>query len=298
MRTTFNAMYRDAAAGIAAAAERRVEFQRQVATGKRLNRLSDDPSSAATAITERAGIGAVEHYTRAATSVGARLLVVDTVIADVVAQLTSASSAVAAARGTEQSQAQRNAAALQIEAARDAIFDDLNTKFDGAHVFAGAASDAPPFVKNASGVVQPYAGSSVEVQVDIDRTRAVTVSFDGSQIAQGASAQDVFEVLDELAAAARDGDTGVLNAGLAKLDAVFQRAVTAQSRLGAALGTVDDQKLRLAQAKIAAAERLDKAEAANLAEAITGMTQADAAYQAALGAAGAVTRVSLMDYLK
>jgi flagellar hook-associated protein 3 FlgL len=263
-----------------------------------MGRVSDDPSAASTTITEHAAIDAAEHYTRTATSVGSRLLVVDTVLSDIVEKLTSASTAVVAARGTEQTQAQRDAAALQLEAARDAIFDNLNTSFQGAHVFAGAKSDAAPFVKNALGVVQPYAGSSTEVEVNLDRTRAVAIAFDGQAVAQGGSPQDIFAVLDELAAAARNANGAVLGEGLGKLDAALQRVVTAQSRLGAAMGSVDDQKLRLAQMKIAAVERLDKAEAANLAEAITGMTQADAAYQAALGATGAVTRVSLMDYLK
>ena len=35
-----------------------------------------------------------------------------------------------------------------------------------------------------------------------------------------------------------------------------------------------------------------------MADAISAMTQADAAYRAALGAAGAVTKQSLMDYLR
>jgi hypothetical protein len=35
-----------------------------------------------------------------------------------------------------------------------------------------------------------------------------------------------------------------------------------------------------------------------MAEAISGMAQADAAYRAALGAAGTVTKQSLMDYLR
>ena len=43
---------------------------------------------------------------------------------------------------------------------------------------------------------------------------------------------------------------------------------------------------------------MSKLEDVNMAEAITEMTHADAAYRAALGAVGTVSRVSLLDYLK
>jgi flagellin-like hook-associated protein FlgL len=44
--------------------------------------------------------------------------------------------------------------------------------------------------------------------------------------------------------------------------------------------------------------RISKLENADLASAITGMTQADAAYRASLGATSRMTQLSLMDYLK
>jgi flagellar hook-associated protein 3 FlgL len=298
MRTTFNAMYREAGAGIETASERLSEFQRQVSTGRRIEKPSDDPSGTSTAIAEHASIAAVEQYTRAATSVGSRLTVIDTLLSDMVNKISSASTAVMSARGTTQTAAQREAAALQLEAARDALFDDFNASFQGAYVFGGASATTPPFVKDGAGTVQPYAGSTTEVRVDVDRNRAVTTAINGDAIAKGSSTDDVFAVLDDLIVAARSGDNAALGAGSARLEEALRRVTTAQSRVGADMGIIDDQKLRLGQMKIAAMARLDKVEAANMAEAITGMKQAETAYEAALGAVGAVTRVSLMDYLK
>lgn len=298
MRTTFNAMYREAGAGIETASERLSEFQRQVSTGRRIEKPSDDPSGTSTAIAEHAAIATVEQYSRAATSVGSRLTVIDTLLSDMVDKISSASTAAMSARGTTQTPAQREAAALQLEAARDALFDDFNASFQGAYVFGGASATVPPFVKDGAGAVQPYAGSTTEVRVDVDRNRAVTTAINGEAIARGSSADDVFAVLDDLIAAARSGDSAALGAGSAGLQEALKRVTTAQSRLGADMGIIDDQQLRLGQMKIAAMARLDKVEAANMAEAITGMRQAETAYEAALGAVGAVTRVSLMDYLK
>lgn len=298
MRTTFNALYRGASAGIETASERLSEFQRQVSTGKRIDQPSDDPSGTSTAIGEHSTLATVAQYSRAATSVGSRLTVIDTVLSDIIDKLTSAMTAVTAARGTEQTPAQREAAAQQLESVKATLFDDFNSSFQGMHVFGGADAGAPPFTRDASGTVQAYAGSTSEVEVDIDRNRAVKVGLNGDAIAKGGAAQDVFAVLDEAIAAARAGDSTVLGNSMVKLKDVLTRTTTAQSRVGADMGTIDDQKLRLGQMKIAATARLDKVEAVNMVEAISGMNQAQSAYEAALGAVGAVTRVSLMDYLK
>jgi flagellar hook-associated protein 3 FlgL len=297
MRTTFNAMYREAGAGIETASTRLSEFQRQVSTGKRLEKPSDDPSGTATAIAERGELASVERYNRSATSVGSKLTVIDTLLTDMVDKLTNASTAVMAARGSSQSQAQREAAAQQLESVKASLFDDFNASFQGSYVFGGASVKTQPYVKDGAGVVQAYAGSTNEVQVDIDRNRSVKVAMNGDTMASGGG-QDIFGVMDELITAARAGDNDVLGAGIDKLKDAMQRVTTTQSRVGADMNTIDDQKLRLAQMKLAATARIDKVEAANLAEAISGMKQSEAAYEAALGAVGAVTRVSLMDYLK
>lgn len=298
MRTTFNAMYREASAGIESSQQRLAEFQRQVSTGKRIEKPSDDPSAAASAIAEHAEIANVEQYSRSATSVGSRLTVVDTVLSDIIEKITAASTSVMSARGTNQTPVEREAAAKTLEGIRETLFENLNTSFQGTYVFGGAETSTPPFVKDASGVVQPYAGSTAEVRVDIDRNRSVRVSMDGSTLVQTGSADDLFAVMDDAIAAARSGDNAVLGDVMGKLDTVMRRVTTAQSHVGADMNTVDDQKLRLGQMKLAATKRLDKTEAANLAEAITGMTQAQNAYEAALGAVSKVTSVSLMDYLR
>jgi flagellin-like hook-associated protein FlgL len=49
---------------------------------------------------------------------------------------------------------------------------------------------------------------------------------------------------------------------------------------------------------VSRSKRLSALEDTNMAEAITGMAQADVAYRAALGAVNTVTRMSLMDYLR
>ena len=298
MRLTFNAQNRNSTAGLEGAATRLMEFQRQVSTGKRIEKPSDDPSATLGAIGEHTETAAIDQYARATDSVASRLAVIDTVLSDLVVQLERGQVAAASARGSSKTQAQRDAAATDLEGIRDTMFSDMNTAFNGTFVFAGSASTVQPYTRAGSGPISAYAGSTSEMVVDIDQHREIKIAFNGQFVTQGADAQDVFVEFDNLIAAVRAGDDAGIEAGMNALERMFTRVSTAQGRVGADLRTIDEQKTRLSEMKRASTKRLSALEDANMAQAITGMAQADAAYKAALGAVSSVTRMSLMDYLR
>jgi flagellar hook-associated protein 3 FlgL len=298
MRVTFNSQYRDAQASIDIASQRLVEMQRQVASGKRVNKPSDDPSAAASAVAERAQIGTIAQYQRAADSVVSRLTVVDTALSGIIERLTAAQVAATSARGSTAGPAQREAAALELEGIRAALVDGLNTTFRGTFVFAGALSTTPPYQLSPDGsVVEPYAGSTQEVDIDIGDQRSITVGFNGRTIAQGGAAADMFAQIDALVVAARAGDNAALGDGIDAMKEAFTRVTAAQSRVGIGLNAVEGEKIRLEEIRIAGGARLSKLEDANMVSAISEMNQAETAYRAALGAIGTANKMSLLDYL-
>jgi flagellar hook-associated protein 3 FlgL len=82
MRVTFGAIQRQANEGIARASEEMIRFQRQVSTGKRVERPSDDPSAASISVGERAGLASFEQFTEASDAAESKLRVADSVLAD------------------------------------------------------------------------------------------------------------------------------------------------------------------------------------------------------------------------
>jgi flagellar hook-associated protein 3 FlgL len=297
MRVTFGAIQRQANEGITRASEQMVKFQRQVSTGKRVERPSDDPSAASIAVSERASVDSFAQFTAAADGAESKLRVADSVLSDLLDKLTAARSVVMSVRGSTATDAQREASADELRSLREAVLEDLNTAFRGTFLFGGAAGDTKPFSVTA-GVVDPYAGSTQEVEVDIDRGRSVAVAFDGSAISQGADVADVFAAFDQAAAAAVAADSTALGDAFDAMGRAFDRATRAQSSVGASLRAVADHKLRLADSSRASSARLSTLEDANMVQAISGMNQAEVTYEAALGAAARSSQVSLFDYLK
>jgi len=122
MRVTFNAQNRNSTAGLEGSATRLLEFQRQVSTGKRIEKPSDDPSATLGAIGEHAETAAIDQYARATDSVASRLSVIDTVLSDLIMQIERGQVSAASARGSMKTQLQRDAAATDLESIRDTIF--------------------------------------------------------------------------------------------------------------------------------------------------------------------------------
>lgn len=292
MRVTFNTTYRDGLEGIESAAARLAEWQRQVSSQRRVQYASDDPAAASAIVGERAEMASLDQFKETTDSVDARLHVVDSLLSDMLSNLTAAQTTAAAGRSTILTPDQREALALQLRGLRDNILMDVNGQYRGTFVFSGTASLTAPFAKDASGAVQAYAGNTRTQGLDLDRTRSVEVTLDG-----GAIMADLFPVMDALATAIEAGDMDQIDAGLDGLEAAFERVTTAQSRVGVALGDLDAHRIRLDTMRRASDQRRSSLEDANLAEAISRMQQAETAYRAALGALGTSGRLSLMDYL-
>jgi len=297
MRVTFATPFRNGVADINRAAEALVERQREVSTGRRVHAASDDPAAAPAILAERAQMRAIDQYVRATDLVESRLRVVDSTLTHVIQTLTAAQTTVAAASNSFLTPQQRQALSLELRSLRDTVLADVNTQYRGQYIFSGARTDTTPYAEVA-GAVQAYAGDATEVAIDIDRGRAVGVTFDGDSLVRGSDASGLFEVFDALAQAAATGDLAGLDQGMAALQRAFDRFTAAQSRVGAGLSDLDDHRQRLGDMERASDARRGSLEDANLAEAITGMQQADAAHRAAIGAVSQATRLSLFDFLR
>lgn len=291
-------MYRQAWSSINQAAARLLELQRQVSTNKRVQKGSHDPSAAAAATVERGQLASIDVYSAAADSAKSRLLVADTVLSEIVQRLGDAQVSVLAARGSTLTPAQREARALELEALRDALLHAINTSYRGTYLFGGAAATTEPYTKDGAGVVSAYQGSTTEVSVDVAKGIDVAVAFNGEALIKGTDPDDVFVVMERAIDAARTADTDALNQIATELQRAFDRATLLQGRVGASLEAIENDKLRLSEAARASAARISSLEDANLAAAISGMTQAETVYRAALGAAAQIQRLSLMDYLR
>jgi flagellar hook-associated protein 3 FlgL len=295
MRVTFDPV-RDGMPSINQAASAFAEAQWQVSSGKRLRAPSDDPAAAQRIVGEHASMAGVDAYQRAADSAASRLTSLDSSLGDIVNQLSTGMTAAASAQGSTATQTVRDAAAATLGGVRDAIAADINASFNGSYLFGGSKSTTKPYDNSSGSWV--YQGDNQSVTNDIDNGRSVTLATSGQAILQGSDATDVLSSIDALITAVQAGtNPAAIQSGMDALKRAFDRATHAQSLVGIDEKMIDDGNQRLQTQQIAAKTLLSSDEDANVAEAMTKMAQAQTTYRAALGAVGAASQVSLMDYI-
>lgn len=289
-------LFRDGLAAINTASQQMVSAQRQVSTGKRVSSAGDDPYAVQQAVGERATLGAIDAYSRAGESAAARLATVDAVLSGIGNKLTAARVAGMSAQGTNIQAAARAAASAEVRSLRDSILADINTKFQGQYLFSGTTVDQPAYRLVAG--AWSYQGNGSVAQVEVERGRMVSVTFNGQAILQGSDPTDVLSSLDRLANAIDLGDNAAIATELDLVERAYGRTQTALGTLGASERGLDEAAARLAAMRTSTESRRASLEDANMAEAVTRMTQAQTAYQAALSAVSTAERQSLLDYLR
>jgi flagellar hook-associated protein 3 FlgL len=295
MRLIFDVV-RDGLFSINSIAEQMAEARTQVTTGRRINQASDDPLGTALAIGEHGTIATIDAYTGTANAASSRLAAADTVLTHFIDKLTAAITTTAGARGSTATAEIRTAASQQLRGLRDSLLGDINAKFGGTFLFSGSETTTAAYAQ--VGGAWTYQGDAVAVQLEVENGRRVGVTIDGQALAQGSDTTDLFTALDDLATAVDNNDQPAIQAGMDALERAFDRAVSAQSRVGIDERGVDDATARLSALRLAAEARRSELEDANLAEAIAKMNEADTSYRAALGAVSTAERLSLLDYLK
>lgn len=294
MRVTFNTLNNGLDA-INSAADQFANAQWQVSSGKRLRHLSTDPAGAQRAVVERTELATIDSYQRAGSAATTRLAALDQTLGDMIDQVIRARVAASSGRPDVASPESRTAAATTLRGIRDSIAHDINMKVDGVFLFSGSISDTQPYVSSGTGWT--YQGDANPVSAEVERGRLATFTMDGQAILRGSDTTDVLSTLDTLATDVQNGNTAGIDAGIDALQRAFQRVTRAQSQIGTDQVSVDDSADRLQQLHLASLARVSKVEDANMAEAITRMSQAQTAYNAALAAVGTASHNTLLDYL-
>jgi flagellar hook-associated protein 3 FlgL len=297
MRIVFSTAFDDITRAMQQSADSLAEAQRQVSTGLRISKPSDDPFGAAASVTEHAVQDRLDAYTSAGDAASYRLTLADNVMTDMVNQLTSAQSTALSARGSEIPQSTRDTIANELLAIRDALMSDINTQFQGAYLFSGSKVTVAPY-GISGGTVSAYQGDTDTSAIDIGKGRSVASTFDGSAILQGSDPTNVLETLTNLATAISTGDQAGTDAGVQALNRAFDRATAAQARIGNDEKSLDDTRSLISSARVGSVARLSSIEDVDLAQAASKLSQADTAYRAALAAMSTIGQVSLLDYIK
>ncbi|MCC6437668.1 MAG: flagellar hook-associated protein FlgL [Acidimicrobiales bacterium] len=278
---------------------RLTDAQRQLATGKRLNKVSDAPTDALNANRLRNQEKLSNAYITAADDGAALLAAQDSALQSASTILIRVRELVTAGSSDIESGNGQQAIAAELSGLRDQLVSLANTSHDGRAVFGGFAGSA---VQNTGGLVT-WVGDGESIDRRVSSELTVSVNTDGRKVfgfnaGVPAGNDNVFAVINR-AIAAIEADNA--DGARAELDNIMARQADLTNSLGSIGGRVNQIELARSQAEDdVAAFKTSRSilEDVDMGAATVDLKDAEAAYEATLAVVARMQRVSLLDFLQ
>jgi flagellar hook-associated protein 3 FlgL len=291
-RITQNMMMDRSYSSLQIGLNRLAKTQEQLASGRVINRPSDSPTDATSAMRIRASLADQKQYLRNTDDGIGWLGQIDTTLTSVAGQIRRARElGQSAANGSNTSQQAREAIAVEIEQIRESLISAANASYLGRPVFGGIVNGEKAYAPDGS-----FIGVEGEVSRTVARGVKVAVNVDGPAVF-GAAGNNLFDDLGQLASAIRTGDSVALGAELDDLDTGLTRVTSALGDVGARYNRVDRARQAAEDLTLSLSNSLSEVENVDLARATMDLKMQEVAYQAGLAATARLVQPSLSDFL-
>jgi flagellar hook-associated protein 3 FlgL len=275
----------------------------QIATGRRIDRGSQDPAAAAQlrSVARREALAKIEddNASRLVQDLGSAA----NELANVTTLLQRARELAVQAANTPTSDRGWQAIGFEVEQLGLQLFSRANaTALTGEPLFAGQSS-GDAFTRDAAGNVT-YAGTSESGAIPIAPGAAIERGMPGDAVFEfnlNGNPTSAFAVIGELAAAMQNGAVDRVAAAAAALpgiDAALDSVAKAQTILGTRMAWVEQVQVQQAERGIALATRRSRVGDTDVAEAIARLQQSLTALEATQSAFARVSSLTLFDALR
>lgn len=298
MRVATKTLYDNMIANLGIITEDLKYANETVVTGKRINKLSDDPVGLNSVLNLHSARLNIEQLHRNIDMGRTWLNTVESALSNVGDLIADAKAlSIQMANGTVGLN-ERLSAASSVQNYLEELKALANTDVNGRYIFAGTKTDTAPFDFDLMGANGIYTGNNNPFAVKIGKNMNIEVGRDGETVfGANATADDIFKTLIDLKTALESNDLSGIQAQMARLDNHFDKINTTISDTGQKEIRLDVRKGIISDLDFAYTERLSKLEDADMINAIMELKKKETTYQAALAAAGKVMRLSLVNYI-
>lgn len=279
------------------------QTQKQMSSGKRVSRPSDDPIVVARVLSFKTVLDSMEQYDKNMQDALGWVDASENALNMATATLQRARElAVYGANGTLP-KASMEALAYEVDQLIDELVQTANTSYGGRFLFGGTQTTEAPFQRitdpNDPNFPVEYIGNNGDLNWEIAPQVTITVNENGEKVFMHATGnKSVFKLLDELRTALGNGQHDQVAATLGELDQVIDHFLNIRASFGAKSNRLQMSQERLFTSKIGLTDTMSKLEDIDLAETVMKYKNQENVYQAALATAAMVLQPSLIHYLR
>ena len=268
----------------------------ELASGKKVNTPSDDPSAAAAMVQNNDETERTDQYQQNISTVTTMLQTADSALSSIVTQVTNAISlGVEGANGTESS-ANQQTLAQNVQSIANEVLQMANTSISGNFVFAGTDTTQAPFTMDPTTSTVTYNGNSSTNSVPVGDGQNIDVNVPGNQLFQNSGA-NIFSSLQQLVSALQGGNTTDIGNATTQLQSSLDYLNQQRTFYSDTENQLNNQGTYLQQVTVNLQTQQNNLVGVDMSTAASDLTQSQTAYTAALSALGKVMSTNLLDYL-
>jgi flagellar hook-associated protein 3 FlgL len=274
--------------------ERLNRTQAKIASNKEITRPSDDPFNASRALSLRTSMESTQQYQRNIQDAQGWQETAEIALSDITDAIHRAHELVVEGASDTSPPEARLAIAAEIDQLIEGVKQNANATYRGRFVFAGTATDAPPYVAGDD----LYHGSPDDVERQIGPGVALPIGLRAATFLGDGADGKLLQVLRDVSTHLKTDDGAALRNDVALLDAKEDEVLGVRALNGARQNRLDAALSRLSEVEESTLKQLSETEDADIAKAMIEFSSQQAAYQAALKAGASIVQPSLMDFLR
>jgi len=290
MRITDSIGYRNMLAGVETLNDTLEKASEQVSSGKKLLHLHDSPADSAENLQIKNQLSQIDQYQSNSDAASFSLQVTDSSLNSLYNLVTSIYSQGSAAANNFNDANARATYAADIRSQLGQVLSLANTQVSGRYIFAGSKVTAPAFT--AAGDTATYQGDNEVNTIDIGDGLQVNQNVVGSGVFSPA-----FTSISALLTAIDNGDQAGIQTALSQFSGTLAAVNSARSQVGNDLSSVQNSATTRQAEQTDIQQRQSTISDADMAVALTQVSQTQTALQAALTVGSLLGKQNLFDYL-
>lgn len=267
------------------------DVQRQVSSGRRVERPSDDPTAIGSILRVSSGLRALDQYRRNLQTADSRLKLEDSALQSLGDLMIRAKELGVGQGGSNANSTTRAVAAAEIDTLIAQLDDIGNSNLADHYIFGGINSDRGPLSGTATDPDAPPTGDQF-IEISAGRTIATTHSAQEVFVDTG-----VISAMQALSTALKANNAAGIHSALTSVDSAFGEVQVIVGSLGArmnqvavALGNLDSLEINLQTFR-------SGLEDVEMERAVIELVARQSSLQAAYAANANILRTTLADYL-
>ena len=302
MRVTLG-LQMDATTGrLREAAQRLLDAQQRITSGKRIRSASDDVTLTGRAMNIRSALRGLAQFAENNGLAKSALESVDAAVGSVADEIKLLREAAMQAGSSTLSAEARQGIVAQIQSIRTRLLALANTRVLDRYVFSGCRTDTPPLSESGGSPPYNYQGDTGAIMIRIQPGATIQTNVTGDRLFNlgGAAApgvRDLFTLTQNLEAAVESGDVSATSSLLDDIDANLTNVLGIRAQVGARVARTEHNADALAESTTRLQALLSNLEDVDLPQAVVELKTRENIYQAALAVTGRIMQISLVNYI-